>query len=115
MNRAGIYIDNLTGEATYQSFKPNPLPPMPEIEMDEEIVKLLVDANKQLVKLDTASQLISNADLWFLWKQFVSFLHCMIQILKNFQRQLEAKIICEQYLIISSSIQSLILRELQRN
>lgn len=64
MNRAGIYVDNLTGEATYQSFKPNPLPPMPEIEIDEEIVKLLVDANKQLVKLDTASQLISNADLF---------------------------------------------------
>lgn len=64
MNRAGIYVDNLTGEATYQSFKTNPLPPMPEIEIDEEIVKLLVDANKQLVKLDTASQLISNADLF---------------------------------------------------
>ena len=64
MNRAGIYVNNLIGEATYQSFKPNPLPPMPEIEMDEEIVKLLVDANKQLVKLDTASQLISNADLF---------------------------------------------------
>ena len=64
MNRAGIYVDNLTGEATYQSFKPNPLPPVPELEMDEEIVKLLIDANKQLVKLDTASQLISNADLF---------------------------------------------------
>lgn len=64
MNRAGIYVDNLTGEATYQSFKPNPLPPIPEIEIDEEIVRLLVDANKQLVKLDTASQLISNADLF---------------------------------------------------
>lgn len=64
MKRAGIYVDNLNGEAMYQSFKPNPLPPIPEIEMDEEIVKLLVDANKQLVKLDTASQLISNADLF---------------------------------------------------
>ncbi|MBP3602892.1 MAG: Fic family protein [Lachnospiraceae bacterium] len=64
MNRAGIYVDNLTGEATYQSFKPNPLPPMPEIKMDEELVKLLIDANKQLVKLDTASQLITNADLF---------------------------------------------------
>ena len=64
MKRAGIYVDNLTGEAAYQSFKPSPLPPIPEIEMDEEIVKLLVDANKQLVKLDTASQLISNADLF---------------------------------------------------
>lgn len=64
MNRAGMYVENLTGEAAYRSFKPNPLPPMPEIEMDEEIVKLLVDANKQLVKLDTASQLISNAELF---------------------------------------------------
>ena len=64
MNRAGIYVDNLTGEAMYQSFKPNPLAPIPELEMDKEIVKLLVDANKQLVKLDTASQLISNADLF---------------------------------------------------
>ena len=64
MKRAGIYVDNLNGEAMYQSFKPNPLPPTPEIEMDGEIVKLLVDANKQLVKLDTASQLISNADLF---------------------------------------------------
>lgn len=64
MKRAGIYVNNLTGAAAYQSFKPNPLPPIPEIEMDEEIVKLLVDANKQLVKLDTASQLISNADLF---------------------------------------------------
>lgn len=64
MNRAGMYVEKLTGEAAYRSFKPNPLPPMPEIEMDEEIVKLLVDANKQLVKLDTASQLISNAELF---------------------------------------------------
>ena len=64
MKRAGIYVDNLNGEAMYQSFKPNPLPPIPEIEMDGEIVKLLVDANKQLVKLDTSSQLISNADLF---------------------------------------------------
>lgn len=64
MKRAGIYVDNLNGEAMYQSFKPNPLPPIPEIEMDGVIVKLLIDANKQLVKLDTASQLISNADLF---------------------------------------------------
>lgn len=64
MNRAGKFVDNLTGEATYQSFKPNPLPPVPEILLDEEIVKLVVDANRQLAKLDIASQLISNADLF---------------------------------------------------
>lgn len=64
MNRAGKYVDNLTGEATYQSFKPSALPPVPEIIMDEEMIKLLVGANCQLVKLDTASQLISNVDLF---------------------------------------------------
>ena len=37
MSRAGTYVDNLTGEATYQSFKPNPLPPMPKIKMNEEM------------------------------------------------------------------------------
>ena len=64
MNRSGMYVNNLTGEAVYESFKPNPLPPIPEITMDEEIIRLIVDANRQLVKLDTASQLISNADLF---------------------------------------------------
>lgn len=64
MNRAGKYVDNLTGEAAYKSFKPNPLPPIPEIMMDEEMIRLIVDANRQLVKLDTASQLILNADLF---------------------------------------------------
>lgn len=64
MNRAGKYVDNLTGEAAYKSFKPNPLPPIPEIMMDEEMIRLIVDANRQLVKLDTASKLILNADLF---------------------------------------------------
>ncbi len=64
MNLAGKLIDNLSGNAAYQSFRPNPLPPVPEIVIDAEMVKLLVDANRQLVKLDTASKLISNADLF---------------------------------------------------
>ena len=64
MNRAGMYVDNLGGEASYLSFRPNPLPPIPEIKMDEEIVRLLIEANKQLVKLDMTSQFISNADLF---------------------------------------------------
>lgn len=64
MNRAGMYVDNLGGEASYQSFRPNPLPPIPEIKMDEEIVRLLIEANKQLAKLDMSSQFISNADLF---------------------------------------------------
>lgn len=64
LNRAGKYVDNLTGKATYQSFRPSPLPPIPEVHMDEEIIKLLVDANKRLATLDTASQLIANTDLF---------------------------------------------------
>ena len=64
MNRAGGYVDNLSGDAAYKSFKPNPLPPIPEIKMDDEMIRLLIDANKQLVKLDTASQLIVNIDLF---------------------------------------------------
>ena len=64
MNRAGGYVDNLSGDAAYKSFKPNPLPPIPEIKMDDEMIRLLIDANKQLVKLDTASQLTVNIDLF---------------------------------------------------
>ena len=29
MNRAGMYHNNLKGAAAYQSFRPNPLPPVP--------------------------------------------------------------------------------------
>ena len=64
MKRAGGYVDNLSGDAAYKSFKPNPLPPIPEIKMDDEMIRLLVDANKQLSKLDMASQLIVNIDLF---------------------------------------------------
>lgn len=64
MNRAGTYVNNLDGDATYQSFKPNPLPPTPELEMDEETIRLLVDATKLLARLDSESQLISSADLF---------------------------------------------------
>ncbi len=64
MNRAGIYVDNLKGDAAYQSFKPSALPPVPEIITDEEMVGLVVEANRQLAKLDMASNLIKNADLF---------------------------------------------------
>ncbi len=64
MNRAGKYVDNLSGEALYKSFNPSTLPPNPEINIDQDILKLLVEANRQLVKLDTASNLLPNADLF---------------------------------------------------
>lgn len=64
MNRSGKYIENMTGEALYKSFRPSALPPEPPLVIDERLLKLLVDANKQLAQLDTASQLIPNIELF---------------------------------------------------
>lgn len=64
MNRAGEYIQNMTGEAAYQSFRPSPLPPKPPLEMDKDMVALLVEANRELTALNTAATLIPDTDLF---------------------------------------------------
>ncbi len=64
MKRAGTDIKNLSGESSYQSFRPSPLPPEPMIEISDEMLKLLVEANSRLIQLNTASQLLSNSDLF---------------------------------------------------
>ena len=64
MGRSGELVANLSGEATYQSFKPSPLPPNPELNINSDIVKKLVEANRDLVRLDTAAKLIPNVDLF---------------------------------------------------
>lgn len=64
MNRAGEYVTNLSGEAMYKSFKPSPLPPTPDINVDTEMLKKLVEANRALTKLVTAANLIPNVDLF---------------------------------------------------
>ena len=63
-NRAGCFITNLSGEMAYQSFRPNPLPPEPPIEMSNEMIAKLVDANRQLATLDGLSSRIPNMDLF---------------------------------------------------
>ena len=62
MNKAGRFVSNLSGEAEYQSFLPSALPP--EIVMDEEMVSLLVDANKQLYALESISAHIPSIKLF---------------------------------------------------
>lgn len=62
MKRSGEYINNLSGEAMYKSFRPAPLPP--EIEMDSEMVSLLTGATKALATLDTLSSYIPNMNLF---------------------------------------------------
>lgn len=63
-NRAGCFITNLSGEMAYQSFRPNPLPPEPPIEMSSEMIAKLVDANRKLATLDGLSSRIPNMDLF---------------------------------------------------
>ncbi len=62
MNRAGKIVNNLSGDAAYKSFKPSALPP--ELNIDSDLVKKLVEANRDLVRLDTAAKLIPNAELF---------------------------------------------------
>ena len=63
-NRAGRFRTNLSGEAAYQSFVPAPLPPVPEVAMNEDMVKALVDANKSLASLESISSRIPNIELF---------------------------------------------------
>lgn len=62
MGRAGEYIKNLSGEMAYQSFRPASLPPA--LNMDDEMIRTLVQANKALAALDTLSLYIPNMNLF---------------------------------------------------
>ena len=63
-NRAGYYKQNLSDEMAYKSFVPNPLPPVPPIELSEDIVGLLVKANSQLAVLQSIAARIPNVELF---------------------------------------------------
>lgn len=63
-NRAGYYKQNLSGEMAYKSFVPNPLPPVPPIELSGDIVGLLVKANSQLAVLQSIASRIPNVELF---------------------------------------------------
>jgi len=62
--RAGSYKSNLSGEASYKSFSPAPLPPNPPVEVDKEAIDLLVKANRQLALLEGLSTRIPNVGLF---------------------------------------------------
>jgi Fic family protein len=63
-NRSGTQKSNLSGEARYKSFVPAPLPPAPPIELDNESVKLLIQANKQVAILEENARHIPNVRLF---------------------------------------------------
>lgn len=63
-NRAGSWKTNLSGEAAYKSFVPTPLPPVPTIELTDEIINLLVKASSQLATLESIATRIPNVELF---------------------------------------------------
>lgn len=60
-SRAGQYISQIEG---YKAFIPNPLPPTPEILMDQEMWNLLSQADRALGRLDGATDALPNPDLF---------------------------------------------------
>jgi Fic family protein len=60
-NRAGRYMQQAGG---YRAFIPKPLPPIPSIELDPEMLKLLSDADRALGRLDGSTDALPNPDLF---------------------------------------------------
>ena len=63
-NRAGAFTSNLYGEMAYQSFLPKPLPPNPAVMTDEEMIQLLVHANRWIDTLESIASLIPHIALF---------------------------------------------------
>lgn len=63
-NRAGSLVTNLSGEMAYQSFRPAPLPPVPVIELTDELLSKLIEANRKIAMLEGLSSRIPNMDLF---------------------------------------------------
>jgi Fic family protein len=59
--RAGQYVKQLNG---YKAFIPNPLPPVPEIVMDQEMWGLLSQADRALGRLDGSTDALPNPELF---------------------------------------------------
>ncbi len=63
-NRAGTFRTNMSGELAYRSFVPSPLPPVPGIELDEDLLGLVVRANSSLSRLEEMSARIPDMNLF---------------------------------------------------
>jgi len=63
-HRSGDFKTNLTGELQYKSFLPKPLPPIPPVELDEEMMRYLARAHRSIGILDGVSKLVPDVDLF---------------------------------------------------
>ena len=59
--RSGHFVKQLEG---YTAFIPAPLPPKPTIKMDAELTRLLSKADRSLGRLDGATSILPNPDLF---------------------------------------------------
>ena len=64
MNRAGDTVTVLHGDLAHNAYKPSPLPPSPALAVDEEMASLLSEASAAIAKLDLASSLVPDMDLF---------------------------------------------------
>ncbi|HAX03406.1 MAG: filamentation induced by cAMP protein fic [Tenericutes bacterium GWC2_34_14] len=64
MSRSGIFVRQLFGDLSYQTFKPSNLPPQPHIVIDDRLDSKMKEAYFLLGKLDGISKLIPNKDLF---------------------------------------------------
>ncbi len=62
-NRAGSYQRQLRG---YRAFVPAPLPPAPPVRIEDELQRLLSQADLALGRLDGSIQILPNPDLFVL-------------------------------------------------
>ena len=62
--KSNTFRKNLSGESAYLSFLPKPLPPEPPIEIDDKMLNLIVNANKQLTLLNGIAERIPNVNLF---------------------------------------------------
>src|SRR5260370_19279440 len=60
-DRTGKYVTQIGGN---RAFIPNPLPPNPPIQLDDEMLQLLSQADMALGRLDGASEILPNPDLF---------------------------------------------------
>ena len=59
--RSGQYVKQVEG---YEAFIPKPLPPVPPINIDGELTRLLSDADRALGRLDGITTVLPNPDLF---------------------------------------------------
>jgi len=65
--RAGRLVVQQTGPDGFSAFIPNLLPPDPPLEYDDEIKDLIEKANRALGRLDGATYMLPNPDLFLIY------------------------------------------------